>query len=449
MTLRRFLLSTCYVLLFACAPPAHAACTNTANLSLCKPAFGDTNWHTNLNSNSDILDAVFGSTTGHAHTGVAGQGPKIDVTTGLSVDIATQAELDAHAAAADPHTVYLLKAGGTMTGATLIPNGTKAAPALALSFDSDAGWYSDGSTTTAWIYSAGNEDTCAMRGGSGSGVNCEKDWGWGWTSTGSPVATPDTEMWRDSAGLIALRGKSQTSNVRGGTDASPNPYGLTVYNYNDPATPAYERLYLGFSSDVAYLETQKNGTGADDNPLHIRSEGGLFFGDSASRWQIDATTHAFLPAVTDSYALGSGSRSGSANLDPSYVYARQAVINTTDNGSEFALKWKSELTTIAASATTDTTITIPADSIVCAVSVRVTVVIPTAATFDIGVAGATTRYGAGISTAATTTSTGTLDACRYYSAATAIRITPNLTPADNTGRVRVSIHYLELTPADS
>lgn len=119
------------------------------------------------------------------------------------------------------------------------------------------------------------------------------------------------------------------------------------------------------------------------------------------------------------------------------------------NGQQFSLGQLTELTTIAAAATTDTTITIPANTVVYAVSTRVTTVIPTAATFDVGVALATTRYGTGISTAANTTSPGTLDAVRFYSAAAAIRITPNLTPADTTGRLRVTIYFYEVTPATS
>lgn len=120
-----------------------------------------------------------------------------------------------------------------------------------------------------------------------------------------------------------------------------------------------------------------------------------------------------------------------------------------ENGQFCNVKSLTELTTIAAAATTDTTINIPAEAIVIAVSVRVTVAIPTAATFTYGVAGATARYGTGISVNVNTTYQGTLDALRYYSGATAIRFTPNLTPGTNVGRVRVTIHYIEVTPPTS
>lgn len=119
------------------------------------------------------------------------------------------------------------------------------------------------------------------------------------------------------------------------------------------------------------------------------------------------------------------------------------------NAQLSSIKHLTELTTIAAAASTNTTIQIPVNALVFAVSVRVTTAIPTAATFSVGVSGATTRYGTGISTSINTTSPGTLDALRYYAGATAIVITPNLTPATNAGRVRVTIHYIEVTPPTS
>lgn len=119
------------------------------------------------------------------------------------------------------------------------------------------------------------------------------------------------------------------------------------------------------------------------------------------------------------------------------------------NGQAAAWKHLSEELTIAAAASSTTAIEIPAGAIAAAVSVRVTTVIPDAATFDVGVGGATTRYATGISVAANTTDKGTLDGLRYYAAGTPIVITPNTPPLSNTGRVRVSIHYLEVTAPTS
>lgn len=141
---------------------------------------------------------------------------------------------------------------------------------------------------------------------------------------------------------------------------------------------------------------------------------------------------------------------------------QQALVNrvkTTETGVEVLrdnlqstkIASLTELTTIAAAATTDTTIQIPANAIVLGVSVRVTTVIPTAAMFT--VIGTTTstafQTGANVSTAADTTDVGT-KACPYLNtAAQTIRFTPNAQPADNSGRVRVTIHYILITAPTS
>lgn len=121
------------------------------------------------------------------------------------------------------------------------------------------------------------------------------------------------------------------------------------------------------------------------------------------------------------------------------------------NGQQFTVTRKTELTTIAAAATTDTAITIPANAIVFAVSVRVTVAIPTAATFTVTGTTSGTQFdvAAGVSVALNTTDVGTANCPYKNGAAQAIRFTPNLAPATNAGRVRVTIHYYEITPPTS
>jgi len=125
---------------------------------------------------------------------------------------------------------------------------------------------------------------------------------------------------------------------------------------------------------------------------------------------------------------------------------------TEANGQALSIKSLTELTTIAAAAFTDTAIEIPANTITLGVSVRVTVIIPTAATFTVaGASGTPAAFhtGASVAVAAGTTNVGNT-ACPYLNAtAQKIRITPNASPADNTGRVRVTIHYIDITPATS
>lgn len=116
------------------------------------------------------------------------------------------------------------------------------------------------------------------------------------------------------------------------------------------------------------------------------------------------------------------------------------------NGQRMAIKSLEELTTIAAAATTDTAIQFPAGSTRLGASVRVTVAITCTSVFDVGDSGLATRFATGISKAATTTTKGNV-APYVDASALALRITPDTTPSDNTGRVRVSIYFLESTPA--
>jgi hypothetical protein len=127
-----------------------------------------------------------------------------------------------------------------------------------------------------------------------------------------------------------------------------------------------------------------------------------------------------------------------------------ASISGGANGQALNFLALTELTTIAAAATTTTTIQIPAACILLAVSVRVTVVIPTAATFTVIGNTSTTVYNtAAVSTAANTTDAGTAAGAVFNGTAQTVRITPNLTPANNSGRVRVTIFYMTSTPPTS
>lgn len=121
-----------------------------------------------------------------------------------------------------------------------------------------------------------------------------------------------------------------------------------------------------------------------------------------------------------------------------------------DNGTYREEKTVSELLTIAVAASSDTTMTIPANAVVYGVSVRVTTVIPTAATFTvIGATSGTAFQTAAVSTVVNSTDVGTGNCPYKNGAAQAIRITPNATPANNTGRVRITVHYYIISAAIS
>lgn len=124
-------------------------------------------------------------------------------------------------------------------------------------------------------------------------------------------------------------------------------------------------------------------------------------------------------------------------------------IQTGTHGQALGLKFLEEETTILAAASTDTAIQIPAGAVVLGVAVRVTASIPTANTFNVGVAGATSRYATAVSRNAGTTYPGTDTPCTFYAAATSIRFTPDIQPAAATGTVRVTIVYYQITPPTS
>lgn len=117
------------------------------------------------------------------------------------------------------------------------------------------------------------------------------------------------------------------------------------------------------------------------------------------------------------------------------------------NGQLLNFKGLTELTTIAAAATSVTTIQIPAKSIVLAVSALVTTIIPTATTFDVGDGITAAKFNtAAVAVAAGSSDPGTKAGPVYFAAATAITLTMNGTPpAAATGRVRITIHYISVT----
>lgn len=120
------------------------------------------------------------------------------------------------------------------------------------------------------------------------------------------------------------------------------------------------------------------------------------------------------------------------------------------NGESWQRGSSMELVTVSTSATTDTVGNLlPANSEIKAVVVRVTTVIPTAATFSVGDATTAGRFATGVGTAGNTTavgilqvgSTGVAASTPIQSAAAKVRITPNVQPATATGQVRVTVFW--------
>jgi hypothetical protein len=134
---------------------------------------------------------------------------------------------------------------------------------------------------------------------------------------------------------------------------------------------------------------------------------------------------------------------GGMKGDGTFVWGQGA------NNQAATLETKTELITIAAAATTDSVFSVPGGAIVFGVGARVVSAIPTAATFTITGAATGTSYATGVSTAAGATVAGTSNCPKVLSQSDGIRITPNATPGDATGTVRITVYYLRVMPPTS
>ncbi len=180
---------------------------------------------------------------------------------------------------------------------------------------------------------------------------------------------------------------------------------------------------------------------------------GIYFSSGAIRFSTSGTLRSkvegsffVIPQDNGGLKLGAGEDANLIRLS-----AGSLGMSGTGNGQVLNFKTATTLLTIAAGGVTSTWSNgIPANSIVIGISSRVTVVIPALATnYDVGIGGATTRYTTNALVAAGTTAPGTDDGLRAYTAATDVVVTTDANPADNTGRIRLTVHYIDITPATS
>lgn len=128
-----------------------------------------------------------------------------------------------------------------------------------------------------------------------------------------------------------------------------------------------------------------------------------------------------------------------------------ALSNTAPNSQALNVQSLTELHTLAAAGTSDTTIEAPAGALVLGVSWRVTTLITGCTTFDVGTAAAATKYGTLQALAAGTTggSAGTTNP-DVFAAATKVRFTAvGGGAAFTAGVIRVTVYYLDLTAPTS
>lgn len=305
----------------------------------------------------------------------------------------------------------------------LVSDGSKTAPSLARSTAPSTGLFFNGSMLVMAEDTVGRFGVGAAGGSALMLLPASMPISW---TDGSDIITAqrDLNLLRDAANVLAQQN---------GTNAQA----FRLYNTFTDASN-YERLSIGWSSNTIVIGTQWAGTGANRNMILDCSGLHLYLGGSR-----------FYTFNTGGFVSGGASQDlgDGAGNDWRDLYLTRDFLHLGGNGQRARIKYATELTTIAASPDTDTAIQVPANAIILGVSVRVTVQPGGTSTLDIGISGDTTRYVTGMSSAATTTAVkARVDA---YASATSIRITPNTTPSDAAGRVRVTIHYLDLVAPTS
>uniref|UniRef100_A0A6M3LIW2 Uncharacterized protein n=1 Tax=viral metagenome TaxID=1070528 RepID=A0A6M3LIW2_9ZZZZ len=375
---------------------------------------------------------------------------------------------------------YRLSAGIIGSSGTLaLPNGTAAAPSLSWTNDTGTGWRRAAAHQYGFMvsgFSAVN-DLFGFDSATVPYVGLNASAFLAWVESGSAATgTKDTFIGRESAAVVQLgRDAAGVTNqmfkacdritsdgvggnltIAGGRNRGAFAGGSIIFQTSPAAvagvtgtlatrltiTPGGVAVFAGSvqAADSFVAGSTKNIYWDSRSVLGSTADGKIEILDQAA-------THGIGLDVTTDAQLDLRTRAQSA-----FAALRASKLSSiTDNAAATVVESVTELTTIAAAATTDTAIDIPANCIVLGVSVRVTTVIPTAATFTVTGATSSTAFqnGVSVSTAATTTDSG-MKSCPYLNtAAQKVRITPDLSPANNTGRVRVTVHYIQVAAATS
>ena len=174
-------------------------------------------------------------------------------------------------------------------------------------------------------------------------------------------------------------------------------------------------------------------------------------GAVASSAGVSGTTGTFSGAVSGTTGTFSGAVSGTTGTFSGAVASSAGVSGTTGTFTGAlttrggaVISTVEETLTIAAAATTVSTIEIPAGARLLSVSCYVSTVIPTATSFDLGPTGGTANlFGNDILVAATTAYVAMCTEA-IYAAPTTITVTINgSNPGDTTGRLKIrAVYYL-------
>jgi hypothetical protein len=257
----------------------------------------------------------------------------------------------------------------------------------------------------------------------------------------APVSTDGLKLYPTLSGASTQQGLNSTPTF--GSDCTLAGYGLKFSGATAAASFTLPNLY-----SCAVLDAAK-GSGSTISNLVGFYCGDLTQGGNNFGFQGQVTSGA---AKWNLYMAGTAQNFLQGNLGINVLspLARLHVVDTTEpirfgySANEYMrVLVLQETTTIAAAATTDSTLNLPANAIILGVTVNVTVAIPTASTFTVtGATSGTTFNTAAVSTALNSTDVGTKAGAFYNSASQKVRFTPNSTPANNNGRVKVTVYYI-------
>ena len=258
---------------------------------------------------------------------------------------------------------------------------------------------------------------------------------------------------------LVLTGATQTSslpviNATQTWNNAATAFTGILLNVTNTASAAGSVLQDWQVSGVSKVSITKAGAIASASTITgngLVAASGSFITTNGNALYFNGTGSGSGPALLQNSATQLLLLNGSQSQFVDFACRGLTLLPTTQAGQLLAILNLSELTTIAAAASTDTAIQMPAGAIVMAVSVRVTTTIPTATTFTVGDSGLATRFStASVGVASGSTDAGTAAGAYYNAGALSVRLTMvGAPPAANTGRVRVTIWYFLSTPPTS
>ena len=293
----------------------------------------------------------------------------------------------------------------------------------------------------------------------------------GTTGTGNVVRATSPTLVTPTLGVATATSLITNATITGGLTKGAFSYGTIPYS----ATGNFASFNVGVDSYSQIVISNSNATASASANVIVSNDLGTdttyygAFGINSSGFSaagvLNAANSTYLSCISGDLAIGTQD-AHAVHFGAGAAWTADAItISATNvpsifngnfmsaapaNGQLMQIQSLTEVTTIAASAYTDTTIQIPIGAIVLGVSVRVTAAVTCTSTFTVGVSGSTAAFStAAVAKTLNATDKGTKAGAYYSATAQSVRITPDTTPSDNTGRVRVTIHYLTVTAPTS